>query len=148
MGLLKKALAVVSAPVTAPLKVASNVADNLGIGGPVSALSSLAAAPFELLQKGADFKDVYNQAKPGISILSSAAGGPLGAGLGMDMGAFAKYLPDFSSPVNAFAEDSSYSGGASPTIVAAPKGPNLTPYILGAGALALTTVLIIAIRRR
>jgi len=145
MGFLKKALSVVSAPVTAPLKVASNIADNLGIGGPVAAVSNLASAPFELLQKGTDFGTVMQQAKPGLQLLASAAGGPLGGALGMDTGVLAKFLPGDSSPTP-LREDYSYSGGISTTpVYQPPQSPNLTPYILGGGLLVIG--LVVALKR-
>lgn len=146
MGLFKKIVSVVTLPVTAPLKVASNIADNTGIGGPVSSLSSLASAPFELLQKGTSFGDVVAQAKPGLQVLGSVAGGPIGGALGLDTGAFAKFLPDLSGPPAPMVEDRNYSGGIGTVAAPASKPPNLTPYIIGGAA--FTLVLIVALRRR
>jgi len=145
MGLLKKVVQAVSLPVTAPLKVASNIADNTGIGGPVSSLSSLASAPFELLQKGANFKDVLTQAKPGLSILSTAAGGPLASGLGMDLGSFGKLLPDLSAPLSAEGAPAPTGG---PVYVTRAEGtkPSMLPYVAIGGAI-LVLVIVLARRR-
>ncbi len=146
MGLLKKVVQVISAPVTVPLKVASNIADNTGIGGPVSSLSSLAAAPFELLQKGTSFSEVLNQAKPGLSLLSTAAGGPLAGGLGMDLGAFGKLLPDPGAPLSLEGAPAPTGGGGVYKIQESPAPVNMLPYI-AIGSAVLVLVIVLAKRR-
>lgn len=92
MGFLKSVVKVVSAPVTVPLKITSNIiretGEALGVEKVTAPLSTLAAAPYSALQKGEGVEQVLpgvvNAAKELAPIASSvAAGVPALAGAGV-----------------------------------------------------------------
>lgn len=88
MGLLskikEKIVPIVTAPVTAPLKVFSNVVDNVAPGNELAAkLSDAASAPYAYTTGQKSLGEAINQAKPALSLAASVAGT---AGVGFDTG--------------------------------------------------------------
>ena len=162
MGFLKSVAKVISAPVTAPLKVASNViregGEAFGVEKFTAPLSTLAAAPYAVTAKGESIQSVLPNVASSVrelAPLASVAAGPLaGAGVGsslltgMSGGSLGDLLNGFTQP------NQKTSGGGSaapvvptppPAILAGQSQTDFTmPLILGGGFLV---VLLLVMRK-
>lgn len=144
-----KVLPIISAPVTVVPKVFSNIIDNVAPGNEIAAaVSNTFSAPFEFAQKGASLQDAIAQAKPGLTLAASAAGGPLGGALGLNtagLGLVSNLLP---GPVQSTTNPFAYMGTTQPTDgpvgdFSQQKNNLLVPIAVVGGGL----ILLIALRR-
>lgn len=156
MGFLKKVAQAVSAPVTAPLKVASNViregGEAFGVTQVTGALSNLAAAPYNAIQKGEGLSGVLPSVQASLQTLAplaSAAGGIPGINLGGTLPGSSLLTGLLGSTPSQLQSTPVPSGGGeapAQVIYSGGAGSNYTTILLIGGA-AIATVLLLRRRR-
>lgn len=162
MGFLKSVAKVVSAPVSVPLKVTSNVVREVGeaFGAEkiTAPLSTLAAAPYSVVAKGENIQSVLPNVAQSVRELApfaaAGAGALSGAGVGSSLltgingGSLGDLVNGFTKP-----DQKTTGGGSAAPVVPTPPPALLSgqvqsdftmPLILGGGFLV---VLLLVMRK-
>jgi len=149
MSFFNDALKVISAPVTVPAKVFSNVVKTVDNSSPIGkTLSNTFAAPYEITKNGVSGESIARakeMAGPALSVLSTAAAPGLTASLGFDVSKISGLTDVFGNTtgakVNPVPGGQTYEAPAAATPLPSSDGTSfdIVPIfvIAGAGVLAL-----------